>query len=350
MTIFDHLLPLVYKPLWGLADMLHKATAVMFYVADPLDYAMFQPIRKHLDMDIHYVAKNAKSRAFLRQQNIPYKIYPAFPRAVIMGRHAAYKFPEKKIAKIGFDHGLYQFKRWTRAKYYNQFDIYFVSSENQVQAARQRGITTVRAVGYPKIDKMFDGSISRENLASLRQKLNLQPEKATVVFTSTWDVGGLSALTKWVDRVHELTPRYNILLTAHPWTKKTLLQKLKNIPGAFYLPEADVSPYLMLADVFVGDYNSLIGEFCALDKPIITFRTPSSERSVAAVRELIAEISDQVDTFDEVPAAIEQCLHHPRARSDARQKANRLLYKALDGKAGERAAQAIRELITDASS
>lgn len=324
---------------------LHKTEHALFYVADPLDYEMFQPIRKHLDLNVQYVAKNAKSRAFLKQHNIAYKNYPAFPEIVIMGRHAAYKFPVRKIVKIGFDHGLYQFKRWTRAKYYNQFDLYFVSSDDQVQSARQRGITTVRAVGYPKIDKMFDGCISRENLTAISRRLNLHPKKPTVIFTSTWDVGGLSALTKWIDRVHELTSQYNVLLTAHPWTKKSLMEKLQNTPGAHFLPEADVTPYLMLADVFVGDYNSLIGEFCALDKPIITFKTPASERSVAAVRTLIADISEQVDTFDDIPAAIERCLSRPQEKSAARKKANQLLFKALDGNAGRRAAAAITELI-----
>jgi len=349
MTIFDHLLPIFYKPCWRLWHALRKTNDVVFYAADPLDYEMFQPIRRQLDIEITYVAKNTKTSAYFKQNNIHYKRYPAFPRAVIMGRHAAYKFPASKIIKIGFDHGLYQFKRWTRAKYYNQFNIYFVSSEAQVETAQERGIRTVKAIGYPKLDKAFDGSIRASDLNALRTEMGLDPQKHTVIFTSTWDVGGLSALSKWVDRVHELTGQYNVLLTAHPWTKKKLLEKLEHVPGATFLPEADVTRYLMLADVFVGDYNSLIGEFCALDKPIITFKTPNSERSVAAVRKLIADISEQVEVFDDIPAAIEQCLNRPHAKSDARKKANQLLFKALDGAAGKRAARAIKEIIGDAS-
>ncbi len=345
MTLFDYLLPLFYKPLWMIRHRMGKTDRLAFYAADPLDVQMFQPIRKHLDDEVVFYAKNAKTRAFFKKQGMPCKRYPAFPEAVIMGRHAAYKFPVRKIVKIGFDHGLYQFKRWTKAKYYNQFDVYFVSSESQVQTAREKGITTVRAVGYPKIDRAFDGSITREDLEALGKKLGLDPAKRTVIFTSTWDVGGLSALKRWIDRVGELTADYNVLLTVHPWTKQALVDKLKKIPGAFFLEKADVTEYLLLADVFVGDYNSLIGEFCALDKPIITFKTPPSERSVPEVREMIAEISLQVETFDEIPGAIERCLRHPEEKGEAREKARQLLYKALDGQAGKRAAETIREII-----
>jgi CDP-glycerol glycerophosphotransferase (TagB/SpsB family) len=347
MTIFDYLLPIIYKPLWSLQQKLQKTKDVAFYAADPLDYEMFLPILKHLDMDVIFIAKNAKTCSYFQQNNIPYIKYPFFPKAVIMGRHAAFKFPASRIVKIGFDHGLYQFKRWTKAKYYNQFDAYFVSSESQVESAKKLGITSVHAIGYPKLDKAFDGSIVKNDLSELREKLNLDPHKKTVIFTSTWDVGGLSALTKWIDRVHALTDTYNVLLTAHPWTKKHLLQKLKAVSGATFLPEADVTTYLMLADVFIGDYNSLIGEFCALDKPIITFRTPVSNRSVAAVRQMIAEISYQVDDFDDLPKAIEHCCKQPNEKSAERNQANKLLFKALDGKAGIRAADKIKEMICE---
>jgi hypothetical protein len=341
MTILNHLLPIIYKPLWTL----FKTDSVAFYAEDPLDYEMFLPIKKHLDYEVINIAKNKKTRAYFEKNDIPYKRYPFFPKAVIMGRHSAYKFPVKKIKKIGFDHGLYQFKRWTSVVYYNQFDIYFVSSEEQVLNSREMGIVSTRAIGYPKLDKVFDGSIDEKELQKLKDSMGLENGKKTVIFTSTWDVAALSALTRWVDRVGELVNDYNVLLTAHPWTKEKLIKKLREVEGAFYLEESDISKYLMIADLFVGDYNSLIGEFCALDKPLITFKVPESDRTVAEVRKMIAEISHQVDTFDEIPDAISHELENANGRQAARKKANKKLFFALDGKAGERAAEHIKELI-----
>lgn len=345
MTILDYLLPLVYSPVWYIAKRLRKTLKIAFYAADPLDYEMLLPIARHLDFPLEIIAKNRKTRDYLKTKGIPYKRYPAFPEIVIMGRHAAYKFPVKTIKKIGFDHGLYQFKRWTRPKMYNLFDVYFVSSQTQVQNSREKGIRTTKAIGYPKIDKVFNGEISDAKLQNIRKILNIDPAKKTVIFTSTWDVAGLSALQRWINRVGELKDNYNLLLTAHTWTKQKYLEQLKSIEGAHYIDSFDITEYLMIADVFIGDYNSLIGEFCALDKPIITFKVPKSDRIVPAVHKMIAEISTQVDTFDELPEAIEMCLKNPQKKEAARAQANRTMYYALDGQAGKRAATVITEVL-----
>ena len=191
------------------------------------------------------------------------------------------------------------------------------------------------------MDQAFDGTYTDESLNEIKANLGLDPQKKTIIFTSTWNVAGLSALSRWVYHVHTLTGKYNILLTAHSWTEKEYIDELKNIPGAFHLDEIDVTKYLLIADVLVGDYNSMIGEFCALDKPIITFRVPDSDRSIPAVKELIANISIQIDEFDEIEPAIEQCLANPGGLSSARKKANELVHYRLDGQAGKRAADII---------
>ncbi len=345
MTIFDRLLPLVYRPFWYIVHSFGKTLKIAFYAADPLDYEMFLPIAKHLDFSFEIIAKNRKTRDYLKTKGIPYKRYPAFPEIVVMGRHAAYKFPVKRIKKIGFDHGLYQFKRWTRPKMYNLFDIYFVSSQTQVLNSRERGIHTTKAIGYPKIDKAFNGEITDDRLHSIRERLHIDPHKKTIIFSTTWDVSGLSALQRWINRVGELKNNYNILLTAHTWTKKKYLDQLRAIEGTHYIDAFDITEYLLISDVFVGDYNSLIGEFCALNKPIITFKVPESDRTVPDVYKMIHRLSIQVDTFDEIPGAIKTCLENPQEKEAARRQANQTMFFALDGKAGERAAAYIRETL-----
>lgn len=344
MALFDHLLPVLYSPLWHIAHHFGLTHKTAFYAADPLDYEMFLPIAKHLDFSCVIIAKNRKTRNYLKSKGIPYLYYPAFPELVIMGRHAANKFPVRAIKKVGFDHGLYQFKRWTKAKRYNLFDVYFVASEAQVKSSRERDIYTTKSIGYPKIDKAFNGEISQASLERLRKKMQLNPAKKTVIFTSTWDVADLSALKRWIYRVGELKNEYNILLTAHTWTRQKYIDYLKSIEGTHYLESFDITEWLMIADVFVGDYNSLIGEFCALDKPIITFRVPESDRTVPEVYKMIADISIQVDTFDELPLAIERCIQNPDEKQEARARANRTMFHALDGKAGLRAAKYISEI------
>jgi CDP-glycerol glycerophosphotransferase (TagB/SpsB family) len=333
-----------YKILWYLKKFI-KLEPIAFYCADPLDFEMFQPIAKFLP-EVAIIAKNKKTKDYLNARGIKFKTMPVFPKIVIMGRHEPYKFPVKEIMKIGFDHGLYQFKRWTSAKNYNAFDAYFVSSENQVENAKKLGIATTRAIGYPKLDNAFNGIYNENYLQELKDKININPDKKTIIFTSTWNIDGLSALEKWIDRVQELTQDYNILLTVHTWTEEKNIQKLKNVKNAYYIEDFDVTPYLIISDIFVGDYNSLIGEFCAFDKPIITFKVPESKREIPEIKQLLKAISIQIDEFDEIRKAIKRSLENPEEKSDERLKANKLLYLALDGKAGERAANIIKGFLS----
>ncbi|MCF6268089.1 MAG: CDP-glycerol glycerophosphotransferase family protein [Melioribacteraceae bacterium] len=335
-----------YKLGWHLARFFGKTKGLVFYCADPLDYEMFIPIKKHLP-EIEIIAKNKKTRDYLTKNKIKYLRMPTFPKAVIMARHAPYKFPVNQIVKIGFDHGLYQFKRWTSPENYNRFDRYFVSSEEQVKTAKALGITTTKAIGYPKLDAAFNGTYNENYLNKVKDELTLDKNKKTIIFTSTWNVDGLSALDRWIDRVGELAEKYNVLVTVHTWTEKRKIEKLKTIENIFFLNKFDVTTYLMIADVFVGDYNSLIGEACALNKPIITFRVPESKRTITEVRKMIKNVSIQIDKFDEIETAIAESLDNPRGKEIERKKANKIMYLALDGNAGMRAAEYISSMTKD---
>ncbi|MCD4817620.1 MAG: CDP-glycerol glycerophosphotransferase family protein [Candidatus Cloacimonetes bacterium] len=344
MTLSYYIYKYPYKILWFIHKILKMNSKIVFYCADPLDYEMFIPIQKHLP-DIPIVAKNKKTKDYLKKKNIKYKNMPVFPDSVIMARHMPYKFPVIKIVKFGFDHGLYQFKKWTSSKYYNQFDIYFVSSNEQVKKAKEMGITTTKAIGYPKLDNAFNGIYNENYLRKIKDDLNLDPQKKTIIFTSTWNVDGLSALDRWIDKVHLLTEKYNILITVHTWTLDKYKTILKQIDGTVYLDKFDVTPYLMISDIFVGDYNSLIGEFCALDKPMITFSMQNNKKTLPGILEMLANISIQIDDFEMIFDAIKDSLLNPDKKSHEREMANQILFQSLDGKAGQRAATEIRNLL-----
>jgi len=333
-----------YKLLWNLKHKFSNNSQLAFYCADPLDYEMFSSISKYLPKLI-IIAKNKKTREYLTSRGIKYQRMPSFPSVVIMARHMPYKFPEKKIIKIGFDHGLYQFKRWTSAKNYNDFNIYFVSSESQVKIANTHGIKSVKAIGYPKLDKAFNGEYDEEYLNKLKKYTNIDVTKKTILFTTTWDVAGLSAIDKWIDNIELLTSDYNIIVTVHTWTKDKYKQKLKSTRNIFFIEEFDVTPYLLISDLLVGDYSSIIGEFCAFDRPIITFRVPESEKTIREILQLIENISKQISSFDELKNVLVNCLEYPNEKSVQRNEANKLLFFKLDGKAGQRAAKEIKKLL-----
>jgi len=345
MVLSYYLYKYPYKIAWYLSKLLFNKKIIAFYCADPLDYEMFLPIAKYLP-PVKIIAKNNKTKNYLRSKGIDFINMPVFPDVVIMARQMPYKFPVKSIIKFGFDHGLYQFKRWTAARNYNEFDIYFVSSQEQVFIAKNYGIKSVMAIGYPKNDNAFNGTYNNEKyLEQIRKRLNIDPSKKTILFSTTWNVGGLSKIDKWIDSLELLKQEYNILTTAHTWIDESYKIKLRNIPNTHFLEEYDITPYLILADVLIGDYNSLIGEFCAFDKPIITFKVEPSERTLPDILELLNKISYQVNTFDELVKVIKKVLELPKEKSDERMQANKIFFYALDGLAGKRAADAIMNLL-----
>jgi len=128
-------------------------------------------------------------------------------------------------------------------------------------------------------------------------------------------------------------------------TNINLINKLKSIKKAFFIEDFNVTPYIMIADILVGDYSSLIGEFCAFNKPIITFKVSPSKRTIPEILEILANISIQIDHFDQIFDAIKKCIENPNDKFEEREKTNKILFYSLDGKAGFRAAQIINQFL-----
>ena len=88
--------------------------------------------------------------------NIDAKRSLVFPDTVIMFRKSAWKFPVKQIKKIGFTHGAYSFKRFPKAYYYNMFDIFFLTSDADLERMIKHGVSTGSVIGYPKTDSIAE--------------------------------------------------------------------------------------------------------------------------------------------------------------------------------------------------
>jgi CDP-glycerol glycerophosphotransferase (TagB/SpsB family) len=331
-----------YKLVWHLLKIFNKNPDLVIYCADPLDYEILAPVLKYLP-DVDFVVKNTKTARYLESNGISCKRMPSFPKTVVMSRHAAYKFPERKILKFGMRHGAYHFKKFTNTNNYNDFDVFMVTSQQEVKKMVEKGISAAAAVGFPKIDPLFDGTYSEAFLNSIRQKVQLDHSQKTVIFSATWDKSGMSAIHNWIDFLPELAEEYNILTTVHPWTSKKYKQKLSQMKNIFHIADAKILPYLAISDVMVSDVSSIIAEFCALDKPIITFETPGTSRSLPEIELLLKRITIRVRKLPELKSAIQHSLQNPKEKSQNRQQANKLMFDKLDGLAGKRAAKIIRE-------
>ena len=331
-----------YKALWRAFRKWGRQPDVVAYCAHPIDYVILKPVLKHLP-PVSFLPKDRKTARYLAEQGVRVESRFTFPKAVLMCRHAAHRFPEERILKIGFRHGAYHFKEFCKARYYNAFDLFFTTSTREVEMAEARGIRSTLSVGFPKLDPAFDGSLSRAVLDRTRKQCGVEPDRKTVLFTTTWDKSGMSAVDRWVDRLPDVAERYRVLVTVHPSTSKKVVSRIKGMERVFFIDDPDVLPYLMIADVLVGDTSSIIAEFCALDKPMVTFRVGDARRLTREITDLLGDISVQIERPDQLIDSLERCLKYPDEKRQARLRANARMFDALDGQAGKRAADIVME-------
>jgi CDP-glycerol glycerophosphotransferase (TagB/SpsB family) len=344
MVLSYYLRKCPYSFVWHVLRLFGRNPTLVVYCSAPLDYVVLSPIAKYLP-PVPWVAKDRRTATYLRQRGLRPRRTPSFPRAVIMCRHAAHRFPIGRIVKIGFRHGAYHFKSFAKARYYNAFDVYFVTSQREAEEATAAGVTVARAVGFPKLDPAFDGTYDDAKLRQLRREAGLDPEKKVVLFSATWDKSGMSAIHKWIDLVEPLAERYNVLITVHPWTSGRYVARLRRMTAVHFVEDPNVIPFLLLADVLVGDTSSIIAEFCALDKPIVTFRVPETGRTVPRIVEMLDQISLRIEDPGDLERAIEESLSAPAVRGEQRRRVAEAMLGSLDGQAGRRAARAITELV-----
>ena len=351
MNVSQYVIYYPFRIAWHAKKLIRTITKkpidIAFYCGTPVDYIVARgvlPLLPHCRI----IAKNKKVKQDLFElygvENCT--IYPAFPDIVLMARHVARKFPEKKMIKYGMRHGAYHFKDFVSSARYNAFDNFFVTSEEEVRQAKEKDINNCVAVGFPKLDDAFTGKITHEHLKKVKQSIpTFDSNKKTIIFTATWDKSNMSAVALWSKRLSELTKDYNVLVTLHPWVSKGHIEQVKNTENVHYIYDKDILPYLMISDVMIGDISSIIAEFCALDKPIVTYKTPDGKRTSQEILNMLNEISYRVDTFEEMTSAIKTATLNPQEHSQARAKHNKIMFDELDGKAGERLAHFINEKI-----
>jgi len=344
MVLSQYLLRIPYSLIWHLKKLLKIPMPIVFYTAELIDYYAFAPVLIHLK-PLTLVSPNLEVRTHLKELGIPCQARNLFPRAVIMCRHSTHKFPCKSIIKIGLRHGAYHFKRLTKAANYNQFDLYMFSSTKDLEAAISIGVTCGKAIGFPRLDPALRREYTTVHISALRDKYQIQKDKACLFFCATWSKSGMSAIELWYDKLDGLKDRYNILVSVHPWTPKAIVNHITMIDGFRLVDSSDSLPLITQTDVCIGDSSSMLAEFCALDIPIITFKTSKARRSLDEIEELIASFSLQISSFSELEEAVQALLADSNYLAEGRKRAKQIMFDNLDGSASNRAAAEILKLI-----
>lgn len=303
MVFSEILLKLPYCIIWYLKTKIKNKKTVAFYCHEVLDYEIFRNVHKFLPQ-ISIIAKNQEiANTLSKRYRVKCKIYPAFPDVILMARHSLHLFPCKKIIKIGMRHGAYHFKNFISADKYNRFDLFFFTSQKEVEEAKTIGINNGSWGGFPKCDRLFDKDFTDE-ITKFKEE-NFDPSKKSLLFSSTWDGSGLSGVDFWYDKLHEIADKYNIFVTLHPWVAKNKVEKIKATNNVYFIENYDdIYKYILIADAFVADTSSIIAELMLTGKPIITFRLPQGGRLTKEIYDLLEKYTIRVNNFQELKEEI----------------------------------------------
>lgn len=207
-------------------------------------------------------------------------------------------------------------------------------------------------IGYPKADRVFNGEFSRDGTV---QKLGLDPALPTVLYAPTWqDSKFNTSLPKFgAEVLSQLPAGYNLIVKLHPNTKRydrknyRMVESLaKQNPRIKLLGyEYDVIPIMAGADLLIADISSVAHEFLCFDRPFVfldprPFPFPFGKRKTW-VWQCGPVVKEKGQVWSEVKAA----LVHPEAYAEKRRSARDEVFYQPDGRAAERAAEAIRNFV-----
>lgn len=337
-----------YRFLWRIQKVRNKLIPLVAYCADPLDYHVLEPVIRHLNIPCVYVAKNTGTEQYLGLKGIKAKYMPVFPRTVLMARHSIWKFPVHSILKFGFRHGPYHFKALTASRHYQAFTIFFVTSAHEAEILKHSGITNTYALGYPKLDDAFylnrihHAEDTESVLNRFCKEKKFDHQKPVLMFSATYEHSGMSAVHLWSHRLHELTSDYNVLVTLHPWVSKDVYEQVENTPGIHLITVDEHIPAMLVSDIAISDTSSMVGEFIALDKRIITFRTRNARRKPEDLDRMLNKAGYRVDTFNELKELLPEYISEKDPYLQNRRELRDLMFSNL-GNAGKKAADIINK-------
>lgn len=323
------------RNLYRMAWKLFHRDEIIFYARKPMHYVMFKEIHRQMP-EVTIVASRKSTKKYLKSLGIPFRSRTGYPQVVIAPHYlrTTYNIPE--IKKITTFHGMAKNVMFDPK---NQcFDLFLAMGDYAENRFREMGIDRFRIVGYPKIDRLLTNSI---DIDRYRTQLELDPHKKTLLYAPTWGSNGsLEILTPYLNLLGE---KYNILVKLHDKSRSAWDPVIASIPGVTLVDDPDIIPYYLLSDALISDYSSVIFEYAVLDRPIILFDVPGAQFNKESIGYQWRDIGERIQGFDQLQTAIEKSLQHPEALSEKRRSYTRQIFRYLDGRSAERAAEAIRE-------
>lgn len=210
----------------------------------------------------------------------------------------------------------------------NVVDLICVPGEFHRQRLLNSGkiFTDVAVTGYPKLDRLLSGNYpSRE---ALMQQAGLDPSRKLILYAPTFNMELSAIPILWTRIRHLVKPDRYLMIKLHGATPEEFKAVHKHLAETYeairYVDDADITPYLHIADVMISDVSSAFMEFIALDKPVVLFNNPNQkEYSGYDPRDpeyAWRDVGFQVNNFQQLTEAVDRSLVDPGEFSERRRE------------------------------
>jgi hypothetical protein len=240
------------------------------------------------------------------------------------------------------------------------YDLLLFVGERDKQRFERLGVlgkTRWKLIGLPRSDSIARGEVTRD---AVLHSLNLPPQP-TVLYAPTH--GALSSFFEWGREICRAVPaECNLIIKPHPLIARAvesgsldgavwnaLHEYSRQRPNTLFLREANVElqHVMAAADVLITDFSSAAEEFLIFNRPLVfaNHLAGSGYHLTRGEWDEIQSCGEVVTEKTRLEHAIAEALHNPQQNEAARVRMRDYVYFQVDGRAAERAAQSLSELV-----
>lgn len=368
---------------------------VGFFCRSPFHYYVSKNIYRHLPAaefiigerryknNALHIDSNERLAAFLSQNGVHWRYYdseaPQQMRKKFFEQYKVIVTPMNLSTAFNDISELVKNKLKVRVLYGNAKDLYnfglwnadfdLILAYGPYSQKFLETYTRAVAVGNPKFDDWFSGSLDRNFIGSLRKKLD--PAKKTVLYLPTHTIEEpLSSFHAAIKELENIEKDFNVLVKLHyliSFDEQESVEKLRASGHLIFDENDDILPLLKIADIVVSDNSGAIFDAILADKDIILFETDKkvfdhqvypSPRAWAGqasttyqesleqrVKEKDLAIGPLIQSFADMPRAVKELEQRTAEFRKNRLTVKNMVFGYQDTDCGKRAADAITSLL-----
>ncbi len=268
---------------------------VLFAGYAPVHYVCFRPVHERLMRvpGVEVYLSGGRERAggydtdaLYRPFGIPkdrvLTLEEMVPRAfdLVFSAHTSGFFPRRPTTRVQIFHGV-SFRNVAVREKQLGYDHFFIVGPYMRRLFQRRrllpaGDRRALEIGFPKLDRLVDGSLDRMEIL---RRAGLKGDRPVLLYAPTgWKGNSLETMG---EEVIERIRRWNqvdLLVKPHDHPKNTInwFSRLRRFVGPHVklVRDFDVVPYLFAADMLVSDASSVSSEYSLLDRPIVFLDVP----------------------------------------------------------------------------